>query len=193
MDFGTIRSIKNDLILSPSLPRLAVRYSPDFIYLGDLQYIARDTYHVEAFIFITPSSIGHATRLLLVQFQGFLENREGSYEFLPQPVVVLDGEEYQYERYFLNLENDFTRFPGSDLAHAADYIRQRAYTLAGDMIHQRFQRLVSLDGRNLLSISYLEANDDPNMTAERVDADPRITSDLQARALGSFSILREPQ
>ena len=192
MDFGTIRSIKGDLILSPSLPRLAIRYSPDFIYLGDLQYIARKTYHVEAFIFITPNSMGHATRLLLVHFQGFLESREGSYEFVSQPVVNLEGEEYQYERYFINLENDFKRFPGSDLAHSADYIRQRAYTLAGDMIHQRFQRLVSPDGRHLFSISYLEANNDPTLTDARLKQDTQAAQALQERALSSFSIVHEP-
>ncbi len=126
MDFGPIRAIEGDTILSPSLPRLGVRISSDFIYLGDLQYIARETYHVEEFIFISPNGYGHATRLLLIHFAGFLENKEGAYAVKPQRSIRLDGEEYQYEVRFIDINDYLDRFPSSDIAHAADYIRQRA-------------------------------------------------------------------
>lgn len=191
MDFGIVRAVKGDLILSPAMPRAAIRYSPVFIYLGDLQYIARETHHVEEFIFLTPNSIGHAVRLLLVHFEGFLENKEGSYEYLPQQTVTLAGEEYQYEPYVVNIQDDFARFSGSDLNHAADYIRQRSYTLAGDMVYQRFMRFVSNDRRNLFSISYLERVDDLALTTDTLKANPETAADFLARARECFSILKE--
>ncbi|HEX9017594.1 MAG TPA: hypothetical protein VF806_00300 [Anaerolineaceae bacterium] len=186
MNFGTTRSIKGDLILSPALPKAVIRYSSDFIYLGDLQYIARETHHVEEFIFLVPNSLGHITRLLLVHFEGFLENKEGEYEYFSEKSVKLGGEAFAYNLYFINVQDDLARFRGSDLAHAADYIRQRAYTLAGDMTYQRFQRLVSDDRRNLISISYMEANDD--LTANAVAEDPQLGKALIERALKSFSL-----
>lgn len=188
MEFSSHRTIDGDMILSPGMPRAAIRYSPEFIYLGDLQYIARDTHHIEEFIFLRPNSLGHATWLLLVHFEGFLENKEGSYEFPNQQTLHLYEQEFFYERYFIDIQDDFSRFPGSDLAHAADYIRQRAYTLAGDMIYQRFQRYVSEDRRNLFSVSFLEANNEPHLTAESLAQDKAAADALLQRAIDSFSI-----
>lgn len=188
MEFPSHRTIDGDMILSPGMPRAVIRYSQDFIYLGDLQYIARDTHHVEEFIFLRPNSIGHATRLLLVHFEGFLENKEGSYEFPNENILRLYEQDFSYERYFINIQDDLSRFPGSDLAHAADYIRQRAYTLAGDMIYQRFQRYVSPDQRNLFSVSYMEANNEPHLTAANLAQDESAAQGLFDRARSSFSI-----
>jgi hypothetical protein len=188
MEFPSHRTIDGDMILSPGMPRAAIRYSQDFIYLGDLQYIARDTHHVEEFIFLRPSSIGHASRLLLVHFEGFLENKEGSYEFPNPHTMHLYGQDFSYERYFINIQDDLSRFPGSDLAHAADYIRQRSYTLAGDMIYQRFQRYVSPDRRNLFSISYMEANNEPRLTEASLAQDESAAQAMLERARSSFSI-----
>jgi hypothetical protein len=190
MEFGPIRAIKDDLVLSPSLPRLGIRISPDFIYLGDLQYIARETYHIEEFIFLSPNGIGHVTRLLLIHFAGYLNNREGAYEYTPLQTVRLDGEEYQYEADLIDINNHLSRFPASDLAHAADYIRQRAYTLAGDMVYQHFSRLVSPDRRNKFVVAYLERNNDPALTAEKLPQEDTARALLE-RAMTSFTILHE--
>jgi len=190
MDYGVVRAVQGDLIISPSLPRAVVQYGPDFIYLGDLQYIARETHHVEEFIFLSPNSQGHAVRLLLVHFEGFLENKEGNYEFLPQPVVQLGGEEFQYERYLINLQDDFARFPGSDMAHAASYIRQRAYTLAGDMSVQRFSRFVTPNRRNFFSITFIEENWERVLTPDTIQQ-PDAALHLLERATRSFIFLPE--
>jgi hypothetical protein len=191
MDFGFHRTVDGDRILSPALPRVAIRYHYDFIYLGDLQYIARDTHHVEEFLFLVPSGQGHVRRMLLVHFEGFLENKEGSYEYLPQPLVSIAGCEYQYERYFINVQEDIARFPGSDLARAASYVRQRAYTLAGDMTVQRFSRYVSPDRRNLFSVTFLEENESPRRTPALLNEDPAEAQALLERALASFTLLPE--
>lgn len=190
MDYGVTRAVKGDLILSPSQPRVAVRYSPQFIYLGHLQYIARETHHAEEFIFLSPNAQGHATHLLLVHFEGFLENKEGSYEFLPQPVQLINGEEYQYESYLMNLQDDFARFPGSDLSHAADYIHQRAYTLAGDATVQRFSRFAGPERRNYFSITYIEQNWNSAVTPENIRL-PETAGTLLERAMRSFTIITE--
>jgi hypothetical protein len=157
MDFGTIRAIKGDLLLSPSLPRLGIQISPDFIYLGNLHYISANTYHVEQFIYLNPNGLGHVTHMLLVQFSGFLGNKEGVYDYSIQPSVQLEGDEYRYELSVIDINDFIKRFPATELAHAADYIHQRSYTLAGDMQYQRFTRLVSPDKRNEFVIEHLES------------------------------------
>jgi hypothetical protein len=190
MEFGPIHAIKDDMVLSPSMPRLGIRISPDFIYLGDLQYIAREMFHIEEFIFLSPNGIGHVTRLLLVHFAGYLENKEGAYEFTPLQTVRLDGDEYQHESDLVDIHSYLNRFPGSDLAHGADYIRQRAYTLAGDMVYQRFTRLVSPDRRNKFIVAYLERNNDQSLTAEKLRQDEYARAWL-SRAMDSFSIIHD--
>ena len=189
MEYGPIRTIESDTIISPSLPRLGVRISPDFIYLGDLQYIARETYHVEEFIFLSPNGLGHVTHLLLVHFEGFLENKPGTYENTARPTINLDGNHYLYDLFLIDLPDYLDQQPNSDIAHAADYIRQRAYTLAGKMTYQRFLRVVSEDMRNQFTIAYLERNEDPELTSELLAQDESIAQSLRERALSSFSIL----
>jgi hypothetical protein len=154
-----------------------------------LQYIARETYHVEEFIFLNPSGIGHAKQLLLVHFSGFLENKEGAYENRPHPTIRLDEEDYQHEVRFININDYLARYPESDIAHAADYIRQRSYTLAGDMVYHRFSRLVSENLRDQFIIAYLEANTDPSLSPAVLQANPDQAEALLKRALNGFTIL----
>ncbi len=189
MDYGPIRAIEGDTVLSPSLPRLGIRFSSDFIYLGDLQFIASETFHVEQFIFLCPNGLGHATRLLLIHFAGFLENKEGAFDYPPQPTVVLDGEEYQYEVRPIDINEYIEQFSASELVHAADYIHQRAYTLAGDMVYQRFSRLVGDNRRNEFIISYLECVEDSRHTDELLRQDETFARTLLERAQSSFTII----
>lgn len=189
MEFGPIRAMDGDTITSPSYPRLGIRINPDYIYLGDLQYISRETFHVEEFIFLEPNGAGHATRLLLVQFAGYLDNKQGTYEYPTGPTVSLDGEDYLYDLFFIDLPGYFEQFPNSDLSHAADYVRQRAYTLAGEMTYQRFLRLVSPDKRHEFIIAYLENNETAGVNPETLPQDATAMRALRERALQSFTIL----
>jgi hypothetical protein len=187
MDFGPFRAIKSDTILSPSLPRLGIRISSDFIYLGKLHYISANTYHVELFIFLSPNSLGHVTRMLLVQFAGFLGNKAGVYLYPERSAIDFQGEAYLYEEQSIELEDFLKRYPNTEMAHAADYIRQRSYTLAGDMRHVRFSRLVSGDRRNEFAITYLDNT--PEEPPGAVEVSNEKQSSLLDRALSSFSVV----
>ncbi len=190
MEYGTIRNIKDDMVLSPSLPRLGIRYNPEFIYLGDLQYIGNSGNHVEEFIFLSPNSQGHAKRLLLIRFSGVLENKEGTYPGLAGETIDLAGDSYTYMISFIDLQDFLARHPGSNMAHAADYIRQRAYTLAGDMIVQSFTRRVDAEQRHEFQIAYMELNNDSNLIYETLLENPQLAKDLKQHALESFTIVK---
>ncbi len=186
MDFGPFRAIKGDTILSPSLPRLGIRISPDFVYLGKLHYISANTHHVEQFIFLSPNSLGHVTRVLLVEFAGFLGNKAGVYIYAERNSIDFDGDAYLYEEKVIELDDFIKRYPNTELAHAADYIRQRSYTLAGDMRHLRFSRLVSEDRRNEFVITYLDnISQDINSTGDISEEQATLLD----RALNSFAII----
>ncbi len=189
MEFGPIRAIKDDMILSPAVPRLGVRISPNYIYLGDVQYIARGMQHVEEFIFLNPNALGHVAQLLLVHFEGFLENKQGIYSYHPRTSIPMDGADYLYDLSFINIQDYVATHADSDIAHAADYIRQRSYTLAGDMSYQRFMRLASPDGRNQFILAYLEENDQRQLSPELLQQDPEEAKALLDRALNSFEIV----
>lgn len=182
MEYGPIRMMKGDTIVSPSMPRLGVQVSPDFIYLGDLQYIAHGAHHAEAFILISPNGVGHVTRILLVHFEGFLENQEGAYRIASQTTIQMDDCTYAVETSVIDLQDYIAQQPRSDLAHAADYIRQRGYTLTGTMRYLRFSRLVSDDNRNLFVIACLDRCTED----EAACADP---ADGQVVALSGFTIV----
>lgn len=190
MEFGPIRAVKGDTILSPYLPQLGVRISGDYIYLGDLQYISQGIYHIEDFIYVCPNSQGHATRLLVVQFEGFLDHKEGTFTSPSGSKISLAEDTYDYTFSLVELPAYYKKSPGLHLAHAADYVRQRAYTLAGDMIYYSFVRLVTEDHRNRFSIHHLNLTDDPHVTSERLLEDQEQQKANLAQALGDFAILK---
>ena len=111
MEYGKIREMKGDTILSPSVPRLGVRISPDYIYLGNLQYLDCGSQQVEEFIYLCPNSIGHVTRLLLVRFQGFLENSTGIYEYLSPQKKQIDNQDFAYDIEYFDLQNYLNKSP----------------------------------------------------------------------------------
>lgn len=189
MEMGTVRFVKDDTIISRALPQATIRYSNDFIYLGNLQYISQDTHRIEVFIFIEPNARGHAASLLLVHFEGLLENQEGTCEAPGDGVIEIAGQTFQFQRRFLKGPEEFGRAAGTHLALAADYIRQRAYTLAGDMILHRFFRCLGPDLRNNFSISYLQAVEDAQAAAQQAEREPPAAQAMLERALRSFEIM----
>ncbi len=190
MEFGPIRAVKGDMILSPYLPRLGVRISEDYIYLGDLQYLAQGTYHVEDFIYLCPNSQGHVTRLLLVQFDGFLDHKEGTYPLPGGSNINLAGDEYNHTLSTASFPSFDKKSAGAHLAHATDYVRQRSYTLAGEMIYHTFLRLVTDDHRNRFSIHHLERIEDANLPPDHLAANTAQQQEMLARALRDFTIVK---
>jgi hypothetical protein len=190
MEFGPIRAVKDDTILSPYLPRLGVRINDDLVYLGDLQYILQGTYHVEEFIYLRPSSLGHVTRLLLVQFEGFLDNKEGKYPDPQGSTITLADDTYQYSLNLIDLPGYYKKMPSSNLTHAADYVRQRSYTLTGDMVYQTFMRLVTEDHRDRFSVHCLERSNNPDLTPEMLEQSTDLHPVLLEHALENFSIVK---
>lgn len=175
LEFGPIRTIKEDLILSPTSPRLAVRFAPSLIYIGDLQYILRETFYVEEFILINTNGLGHLTQMLLVHFAGYLENREGVYAYPQSPVATLAGDPYVLDQFTIPLREPNSKPSEGETSRAVDYIRQRAYTLPGDLDCQRFRRIVSEDGRREFALLYAE----PASTAMALEDDETEPDELQ--------------
>jgi hypothetical protein len=189
MEMGTVRFVKDDTIVSRAQPAVTIRYNNKFIYLGNLQYISQDTHRIETFIFIEPNARGHAASLLLVHFEGLLENNEGTCEDAGESVTELAGQIYQVQRRFINGPAEYSRAAGTHLSLAADYVRQRAYTLAGDMIYHRFFRVLEPDLRSTINLTYLEATDDAQTAAEEAERDPSTAQAMLERAMTSFEIL----
>lgn len=190
MEFGPIRAVKEDMILSPYLPRLGVRISEDYIYLGDLQYISQSTHHIEDFIFLCPSSQGHVSRLLVVQFDGFLDHKEGIYADADGANIDLAGDEYHHNLTLIDLPAFYKKSQGAHLFHAADYVRQRSYTLAGEMIYHTFLRMVTEDCRNRFSIHHMVQPGDPGLSPERLAENTDLRQNLLAQALTNFTIVK---
>lgn len=189
IEFGPIRTIKDDLVISPTAPRLAVRFAPSLIYLGDLQYIRRETFYVEEFILINTNGLGHLTQMLLVHFAGYLENQEGRYEYPQSPVATLAGDTYLLDQFTIALREPNAKPADTEVSRSVDYIRQRAYTLPGDLACQRFRRVVSDDRRREFAILYAEPAD-PTLPEELVQAEN--ASHPQASSLAERQISPNP-
>lgn len=188
------RTVRNNLLLSESLPSARFRIDPGFTYAGNTSFLLYNAAHVEQHHFVVADRKRRVERLLWFQFEGYLKNNEYRYRYTNMDTMKLNGLTFLHDADVLNIDEDYRVRPASDSAHTVDYLRQQGYTLEGDTM---FKRLVWLESdlRDELMIIYSE---DLRPTGLRI-SDLRegrepggewisISRSLHERALSSFEV-----
>ena len=188
------RTVKNNLLLSKSLPAVRIQVDPEFTYVGTTSFILYDIAHAEQHLFVVANPQKRVERLLWFQFEGYLENNERKYRYPPMETMTLNGLTFLYDAYVKNTEEAYRERPTSDFAHVVEFLKGEGYTLEGDTM---LKRMVWLDAdlRNELMIIYSE---DLNLTGYRLtdltedgsqaDRWNSVSESLHRRALASFSV-----
>jgi hypothetical protein len=151
--------------------------------------------HAEQHHFVIADAERRVLRRLWFQFEGFLENNNHTYNYSGMDTLTLNSFRFLHNTYPMNIEEVYAARPTSDSAHAVDFLKEKGYLLAGDIMSHR---MVWLDEarRNELMIIYSE-NLDPTGyrlydIAEGGPAAtewPALSRALQERSLSSLKIL----
>ena len=195
MEF-TPRIVRDHILTSKNLPAARFQIDPQFTYVGNTTFILDDVTHIEQHHFVTANAAMRVDRLLWFQFEGFLDDKR-RFNYTNMETMTLENFTFLHDADVMNIDDDYAERPTSDSAHVVDFLKQKGYTIEGEVM---FKRMVWLDTdmRNELMIIYSEDLNSIGLSISDLKKDEnltetwsRISADLHKRAVSSFSIVSE--
>jgi hypothetical protein len=185
------RYLEDGVLVSTCRPVLRLRADTGFRYLGAHPFRIGDVAAGERHVFADTSGF-RARRLLLLQFEGFLDGAEGSYNYRITNPTVLGGETYNQNVYLFSSRGDLA--PEGVATRA--FLERNGLDWPDEQMMSRFVRTVDPERRHELIIFYIESMADAGYTLAEIGDDGgvrppyrAVADSLTARSLRAFSIL----
>src|SRR6267143_5775936 len=180
------RRVKGQILTSASLPPIRIRVGKAFKYVGSQQFILYDRAQVEQHFFVDADTQKHIKRMYMVQFEGYLPNISGSYNYPVTKTVSLAGQSYIVDAEVIpNVPAAIKQDAQSDVARAASFLEGKGYLIGKGIAFQRFVRMVDEAKRSEFILLYVE-----DLVGAGFDAADRekAIQDFTSRALKGFKI-----
>ncbi len=180
------RRVKGQILTSPSLPAIRVKFDKAFKYVGSQQFILYDRAQVEQHFFVDADRQQRLKRMYMVQFESYLPNISGAYNYPVTKTLNLAGQSYIVDAEVVpNVPAAIKQDAQSDVARAASFLEGKGYRIGEGIVFQRFVRLVDEAKRNEFILLYVE-DTGTGASSEREKA----MQEFSSRALKSFTILK---
>ncbi len=181
------RRVRGQVLTSTYLPPIRVRFDKAFKYVGSQKFILYDKAQVEQHFFVDADK-QHIKRMYMVQFENYLPNIEGAYNYPVTKTITLAGQSYIADAEIVSsVAAALKQNPQSDIARAASLLEGKGYRVGEGIIFQRFVRLVDEAKRSEFILLYVEDLSESGLdSTEREKAMPEILN----RALKDFTILK---
>ena len=182
------RRVKGQILTSASLPTIRIRFRKAFKYVGSQQFILYDRAQVEQHFFVDADKQQRIKRMYMVQFEGYLPNISGSYNYPVTKTVSLAGQNYIVDAEVIpNVPAAIKQDAQSDVARAASFLEGKGYRIGEGIVFQRFVRLVDEAKRSEFILLYVE-----DLSGAGVDAaeKEKAVQEFSGRALKGFKILK---
>jgi hypothetical protein len=182
------RRVKGQILTSASLPPIRIRFGKAFKYVGSQQFILYDRAQVEQHFFVDADKQQRIKRMYMVQFEGYLPNISGSYNYPVTKTVSLAGQSYIVDAEVIpNVSAAIKQDAQSDVARAASFLEGKGYRIGDGIVFQRFVRLVDEGKRSEFILLYVE-----DLSGAGVDAaeKEKAMQEFSGRALKGFEILK---
>lgn len=175
------RQVKGQILTSKSMPQLRLKFGKKFKFGGFHEFVLYDRAKAEQFFFIEAEN-KKIKRLYMLQFEGFLPNVQGKYDYNEPQTVEIGGLKYfSNSENIPNVEMALQAVPDSDIAKAAKFLRDKGFILMKSLKYQRFVRVLDDAQRSEFIILYIEDAENGGKVE---------TKDLPSRALANFKILK---
>lgn len=182
------RRVKGQILTSASLPPIRIRFGKAFKYVGSQQFILYDRAQVEQHFFVDADKQQRIKRMYMMQFEGYLPNISGSYNYSVTKTVSLAGQSYIVDVEVIpNVPAAIKQDAQSDVARAASFLEGKGYRIGEGIVFQRFVRLVDEAKRSEFILLYVE-----DLSGAGVDAaeKEKAIQEFSGRALKGFEILK---
>lgn len=178
-----IRTVEGQVLTSPYLPAIRIRFDSKFNYVGKQRFVLYERAQAEQFFFVAADNRGRIQRMYLVQFEGYLPGVDAAYDYPATQTVTLAGQTYLVNAEAVsNVSDVIKQDPQSDMARAAAFLQSKGLHISNSIRFQRFVRLVDDAKRNELLLIYVEDATTPA-------AQDKLGKEFLARAMQGFTIL----
>jgi hypothetical protein len=185
---GQGRHVKGQILTSASLPAIRIRFGKAFKYVGSQHFILYDRAQVEQHFFVDADKQQRIKRMYMVQFEGYLRNISGSYNYPVTKTVSLAGQSYIADAEIVqNVRAAIKQDTQSDVARAASFLESKGYRIGEGIIFQRFVRLVDGAKRNEFILLYVEDFSGTGFDAAEKE---KAMREFSSRASKGFKILK---
>ena len=180
------RHVKGHVLTSSHLPPIRVKFDKAFRYVGTQNFILYDRAQVEQYFFVDADRQRRIKRMYMIQFESYLPNISGAYDYAVTKTINLGGETYIADAEVVpNVPAAIKQDPQSDVARAASFLEGKGYRIAEGIAFQRFVRMVDEAKRSEFILLYVE-----DLIGAGFDAadKEKAKQELTIRALKGFDI-----
>lgn len=163
------RSLDGSVLTSTIEPALTFTPSEEFQYVGDFTMTLKDTALAERHHWVSTNNNNQIQKLLIVQFERFLNDVEGeysfsvpssdisgsNYKFTPAP-VSLGGIGFIHNTWALDHAANASEKPGMEAAATLGLLKEKGYNIDDELIMSRFVQSFGENNRHELIIFYFE-------------------------------------
>jgi hypothetical protein len=186
-------SVEGQTLTSAGFPRGSITFDPSFTYIGVDTFVLYGVARCEIHLFAEADSARNVRRLFWVQFEGYLPDRNQTYDYSDDPrrTLINGFTFYDNVRYYNMEATAKNRRKGSDGEHVVQLLEKNGYRLGGDLMRIRLVRLDAA-ARSELMIIYSESLALQGLTVADLEQSPEtwtvVSEGLRTRALAGMSI-----
>jgi hypothetical protein len=188
------RQVKDNVIVSTELPAIRIEVDKSLKHVGNLHFDLNKVAHVERVIFVDADQ-ERIKRMFIVQFEGFLEGVNASYNYPLHNPLTLGKHTYGSDLFLRDVAEYIRKNPAAEQARTTAFLKEKGYQHADMQMMARFCRIVGDAKRHEILLFYFENADVAGLSAADFDkqgnvleAKKPLTQAFRERALKSFTI-----
>lgn len=193
-----LRRVDGDTLFSKATPALQLVVDGAFTYVGANSYVIKEIARVERHHFVVADSAGRIEKLIIVQFEGFLDSVDNEYRFSIRNPVRLGEREYHHNTWVFDNASSIASGPGLESDMTNRHLKAQGYTQDDHLMMSRLARPVGADKRHEIIIFYLENAADHNVKLDEYYLDDdsinpkylQLTDDFVKRSLKMFNVIK---
>jgi hypothetical protein len=194
---ANLRSAKGQVLSSPEMPRLKLKFDRHFQYAGGHTFILYNVARAEQHFYVDADKSGNVSRFYWVQYEGYLASNNHTYNYRSPKTVTIGGLDFFADVSARKIDPKQGR-PDSDGNRAREFLLSKGFKISSDeVMSQRLVHLLDEEKRTELMIIYLEVLTPTGFTSADLapngkarDKWPSISDGLLQRAISGFEIVR---
>ncbi|NNE99399.1 MAG: hypothetical protein HKN25_10310 [Pyrinomonadaceae bacterium] len=188
------RFVKDNTIVSDSLPRIKVRVSEEFKYAGRFDFKIRDVAAGERLVFINADK-KKVKRMFIAQFEGFLPHIDDYFRYSFKNALVFGKFKFRQNPYAYSNSEARQANPKGEGVLTEDFLKTKGYLLEDELMMSRFITVAGADKKHELILFYLENVSSSGHSLSEFYKNnkstpiwQKISAELKTRSLKSFEI-----
>ncbi len=185
------RYVEENVLVSTYLPPIRIRVDDRLEYVGNVDFDLYGLAQADLYLFAEAPG-GRLRRLLWVQFEGFHEDNDRTYNYPVTNLVTLGAHEYIHDIGLGEAAAMAAQRPGGEWERILALLGEKDLAAKGEVVIQRFVRMVDGARRDELMLMYGEELGETGLAAadfSTPEQEAALQEKLADRARAAFTVL----